>query len=281
MRLKAIMCAAAVATTVASAVINRAISKSGGSEGNSGGTVKSGGGDILKQIGEKGLSELEAKIEKYKTHSMKKMGERIEPAGFEMLQTYICHVEGTMHVSDLKETFQDILKLHLFKNLQKFQKDDIMIKLMILKRFIQRDPRTVQTIDLNFTGVNDRMNIFQVSMRYALPDEGGQCVYLRTLLVNTTFKPAQPYVVVTHSKSNMFGSKQWDEIQYLPATLKSEHLKAINSNTLAMIVGYNVSLLPLLNPPQYEELPPSVRQLEEQAEQHHRVTRVQFDETRA
>jgi len=87
--------------------------------------------------------------------------------------------------------------------------------------------------DLFYTDSNGKMSLARIYIEKI--DEG----YRRVLtLIDVDFIPANPYVILTYSDSDIFTKSSIQKIEFLPTTINNEHLDfifRINGNLLSLV----------------------------------------------
>jgi hypothetical protein len=220
-------------------VMNDALSKD--DKDNGGGN----GGKLLEDL---------SKLQKVRSVSTMTMSDRHEVPGFESLKTTCCEHFGGVRQRNLQRIIDIYLAKPFFMNMSAEIRRDINDSIAIHVLSDPDVPECIKQSNMNFVNGKGKLILFQMCFM-PMPEKPDTIQY-GFRIAETTFEPARPYVVITHTKSNVFHSKSWCELQYLPAVNTDAHMESIKRSTLSLIADINFTFpyranfnLPAREPP--------------------------------
>lgn len=201
-------------------------------------------GEVFRAASSKDMAQTIENIEKCKTTSISTMSDRIEPAGFTHLSIMNNEFFSEARTERIREILNYRIRNKVFEKIDQRIKDQIVEDVMTYLMCDADAPTLIKNADFNFVSGDGWLVIYQMCFQPISEKPG----YTRFgfKMVKSSFVPAQPYVVITHSKNNLFHHKVWSEIQYLPAVVTEQHIKTVCQATIAMIAGADLDLPPLL-----------------------------------
>jgi hypothetical protein len=151
--------------------------------------------------------------------------------------TYIDNLQemqyGNIHKTDVIEQLTDLIDEYLANDITPIQME-------LLKRSFKKMKReTFHTLTgkANFRTLysngSGKMNIFMV--HFIEDPNHKDCVIWRCGIVKSNFVPAQRYVIITETDSDIFGTTSSQHIEYLPANITTAHLDTIMSLNAGII----------------------------------------------
>jgi hypothetical protein len=133
--------------------------------------------------------------------------------------------------TEMNGVFEELINLDKFSSLTQIQKRELIFSFNIFtsQRIIPNLPEIsfhVCNFIITFKNDNGFMNFCVIHIEPKRYEDS--VIYKYAIcIMNTDFVPAQPYVVITESDSDIFGSSTIQRIKYMPATLKPEHYDTI------------------------------------------------------
>ena len=196
-------------------------------------------GTFFKTFGSKETKNLIENVEMLKTTSSTTIGPRVEPAGFTEIKTQVLEITGGIRIERIPALVGIHLGNPIFSEMSADVRQEVAREIGAYVICEMDMASSIKYVDINFVN-SGWINLLQMSFA-PIHDRPGIMRYAYRV-ARATFTPARPYVVVTHSKSNIWGSRSESTITYLPAVVTTDHIRAVTDITLGLIADCNIHM---------------------------------------
>ena len=166
----------------------------------------------------------------FKRDSSTKFGDLQSQKGFTDLESHTDYATGAVKQSRLGDMFAVWIKNFPMQGEAKTKLAEFMME-SEFQEFIEPNQKHVQ--DFKFSDAKGKLYYLKVQLvqHPTFPD----IVKWEKVMWTANFQVAKPFMVVTKTKSNFFGSKTQDSIRYFQATLQPEHMDFVKSLAIPFI----------------------------------------------
>lgn len=186
----------------------------------------------------------------FQTHSSTRISDRIDPAGYSQLSIVNDTFVHTCHVNNIDADVNLWMSDEIFAGIPASTRNKLNVRLNMYRNGYRDRPTDIYSINFNFIDGKGKLIVCQIAF---LPEKNNveriTCAY-RTAM--TSFVPSAPYVIITESSKDFFGSESHQRIEYLPNRVTDDHVKSVTRHTLGMIIGYDNILSGLLEKEQHD-----------------------------
>jgi len=168
------------------------------------------------------VTALQPVLSMFKTEKSTKMGQLQQQTGFKSLDTHTDMASGSTRRSNLPRMFAYWVSTLPLGNEYKAKLSQFM-QGAEWEEFL--DPYSTLTQDFKFADGKGGVYYFKAVL--SLHESNPDVIRWEKVLWSAKFQVAQPFCIVTKSKSSFFGSKVTDEVRYFQATLNPEHIAAL------------------------------------------------------
>ena len=172
-----------------------------------------------------------------KTTSETKISERYDQFGFTSINNVMEHSRGAVWTHNLNELIKLWLNDGGFNSISDSNKNILAKAIAEYSLLIQDEQYRKQRFDLSF---NDGVGkLFMMILTLEPHPTKPNAIKWEKLVLESHFKPAPSYVIITESDCDILSCDRTDKIVYMPVTVSDVHIHALLNMNLAILNEFN------------------------------------------